>query len=167
MGATTDPIKAAQAMVLGDLGYPSTQVAEAVGLNQRTAYNIIHRVAHWGVDAEGPVFAKLRQGQNKARELCARALAARFWLKADENIDKLSPYQAVIAGSILIDKAQLLAGLPTEITASVNVHVEGKVDDLVQALGAALLLKQAEHPVIDVTPGATLGASDTNANDKP
>jgi hypothetical protein len=153
MGATTDPIKAAQAMALGDMGYPSTQVAERTGLPQRTAWDIINRIGHWGqIAVEKPVFAQHRYAQNEALEVTARALAAKFWVHAEDNIEKLAPYQAVIAGSILIDKAQLLAGLPTEITASVNVQVEGRIDELVAALGAAMLLKRAEARTIDITP---------------
>ena len=154
MGATTDPIKAAQAQALGDLGYPGTQVAAMVGLKERTAYEVIGRYGHWGrTEVETPVFARLRTEQNKAIEATARMLAAKMFVQADEKLDKLNAYQAVIAGSILIDKAQLLAGLPTEITASVNVHVEAKVDGLVEALSQALLLKQAgQTEPIDITP---------------
>lgn len=153
MGATTDPIKAAQAMELAEVGYPSTQISSMIGVPGQTIRDIIRKHGRWGEIAERPVFVKLREEQNKALEAAGRALAAKFWIHAEENIEKLSPYQAVIGGSILIDKAQLLAGLPTEITASVNVHIEAKTDELVEALGAALLLKQAEpKEAIDVTP---------------
>lgn len=155
MGAVTDPIKAAQAMALGDSGMPSTQVAAKVGLPERTAYDIVHRVGRWGELADTPVFAKLRHEQNRALEATGRALAAKFWIHAEDNIDKLSPYQAVVAGSILIDKAQLLAGLPTSIIETHNLTAIANLEDLGAKLADAIALRQAgKSREIDVTAAA-------------
>ena len=154
MGATTDPIKAAQVLALADMGYPASQAGAAAGVPRRTARDIIAGVGHWGrIDAEAPVYAQFRHEQNRALEATARQLAAKLWIHAEDNLEKMQPYQAVVAGSILVDKAQVLAGLPTEITASVNLQVEARADQLIEALSSALLLKsQATPPAIDVTP---------------
>ena len=148
----------------------SLRAAESqTGIDHVTISRIIKGVANWGEIAEEPVWKQHRETQNKALQAAWRSAAAVGLIEAHkpEKLEKASYYQLIVGSSIATEKANLLAGLPTEITASVNVHIEAKVDGLVEALGQALLLKQAEPPAIDVTPGATLGASDNKANDKP
>ena len=167
MGATTDPIKAAAAMNFGDAGMSSNQIAPLVGIASRTVREIVSRHGRWGEIAERPVFAQLRHEQKAHLEAASRLVSAKALARVDETIENASAYQAAGIYGLLRTHERLDAGEPTEITASVNVNIEQRVDGLVEALGQALLLKQAEPPAIDVTPGATLGASDNKANDKP
>ena len=157
MGAVTDPIKAAesnkipyrQAALAAELVEGeglSLRAAEArTGLDHTTIFRIVNRIGHWGETAEEPVFRQHRETQNKALQVAWRAAAALGIMEAHkpQKLEKASYYQLMVGSSIATEKANLLAGLPTEIVASVNVQVEGKIDDLVAVLGAALLLKRA------------------------
>ena len=134
MPAQTDPIKAAQAMSLAELGYQQSQIARELRLPHSTVRGIIKGCGSWGKIAAGPVFANFRQDQNKHLESAYRSFAARLLQHAEENLDKMQPYQAVVAAGICTDKAQLLGGLPTEISANLHVHQVEALESLADKL---------------------------------
>ena len=143
MGAPAiDPIKAAQAVTLAELGYNSPAISRETGINQRTVRDILAKHEKWGELAESSVFASLRREQNRALEAAARSFAAQSWAKAAEKMDQASYYQLVTGGAILIDKARLLAG---ESTANVEIHHKHEVtglDNLCSALSQVLIERQ-------------------------
>jgi hypothetical protein len=51
------------------------------------------------------------------------------------QIDKASFYQLVFGAAIMMDKVRLLAGEPTEIHASLNIHAVTTLDKLAAILG--------------------------------
>ena len=136
-----DPVKAAQAVALGEMGYPSTQIAPIVGINDRSIRDILNKHGRWGELADTPVFTKLRLEQKKVLEASYRAGAGKLLARAfdEDKLEKASTYQLVIASSIALDKSQLLAGEPTEITATVNLHAIEGLDRLATLLSRTLL----------------------------
>jgi predicted transcriptional regulator len=149
-----DPVKAAAAMELGDLGYPSTQIAPIVGLNDRSIRDIINRHGRWGELADTPVFAKLRREQNQNLESAYRAAAAESLALAfnPDKLIKASYYQLVIGSSIALDKARLLAGESTENVIVVHRHEASVLDRLAERLGQRLLANNVSRETIEVKP---------------
>ena len=152
-GQATDPVVAAQVAGLHDTGYTVSAAARAVGLPVSTANDIVNRHGRWGEIAALPVFNRLRQEQNRTIEALARKMAADSFVMAAEKMKDASYYQLVIGGSTLIDKAQLLAGLPTSITEHVNYDkleaLRAKLDEIAQRR------EEMKSREIDVTPGKT------------
>ena len=136
-----DPVKAAMAMELADTGYMGSQIARKTGLAQTTVHDILNRHGRWGEVAEQPVFAKLRRDQQIHLEAALRTASAKLLDRAmdEDKLAKASTYQLVIASSIALDKSRLLAGEPTEITASVSLVAIQGIDRLASMLSQALL----------------------------
>src|SRR5262245_25651473 len=108
------------------------------------------RIANgWNPIAQEPVFRQYRAQQNKAPEQAARSLASKSFIHAETQLPKASYYQAVIGGSVLLDKARLLAGEPTEIHATLDVPELARVKALAASL-AKYVVEQSQ--AIEVTP---------------
>jgi hypothetical protein len=151
-GMPTDPLKAAQVMELAEAGYTVSRAAQITGIPRPTASDIVNRHGRWGEVADRPVFIKLRHEQNSTIEALARKMAADSFVKAESKMSDASYYQLVVGGSILLDKARLLAGEPTQITEVVNT---GNLELLAAKLSEAVQLRtQAKAEEIDITPGA-------------
>ena len=135
-----DPAKAAMAMELADTHNP-TQIAAITQLKRTSIYDILGKHGHWGEIADRPVFIKLRQQQQAHLEAAFRAGSAKLLERAfdEDKLQKASTYQLVIASSIAVDKARLLAGEPTEITASVSLVAIQGIDRLASILSQSLL----------------------------
>lgn len=133
--------KAAAADVMSSIGYSSRQIAAATGLNARSIRDIIARHGHWGEVADKPVFAMLRQQQNNVLEAAYRSGAALLFQAALEpaKLKKASTYQLVTSSAIAFDKSRLAAGEPTEIIASVDLHLVGNLDKLAARLSQTLV----------------------------
>jgi len=137
----TDPIKAAQAMALGDVGYNTRQIAADIGIPQSTVRDIVKKHGRWGEIADKPVFAKLRSEQSQILEAAYRAGSAELFARAFDpaKLEKASTYQLVMSSAIAIDKARLLAGEATQHVAHAHVHEVKGLDALAARLGQALL----------------------------
>src|SRR5688572_31551287 len=137
MPARIDIPTAATAVELVEAGHSHNEAARRLGISHQTVGAILKGDYGWDEVTSRPVFAQHRQQQNKALEQAARTLAAKAFTHAEATLDKASFYQAVVGGSILIDKARLLAG---EATSNVEVHnkidISG-LDKLAAALGTA------------------------------
>src|SRR5688572_4944450 len=145
----TDLATAARALSLHDEGRSERQIGKLTGISPSTVHNIINGDHGWDKIAEESVVQRYRAQQNAALEQAARTLAAQSFVHAAKQLPKASYAQAVFGGSILVDKAQLLAGLPTEIIVTHSrVEING-MDAMAQILGQTLLQGQRE---IDVTP---------------
>lgn len=126
--------KAATADAMSEIGYSASQVGAAVGLHPRSVFDVLHRVGHWGKDAESSVFKRLRSEQTKALEAAGRVLAAQAMVQCAETLPKANAYQACLISSIMIDKSRLLAG---ESTQNIEVHTTVELsglDSLAEAL---------------------------------
>lgn len=134
--------KAAQAVAMHDMGYPHRAINDVVGVSASSVSDILNRRGRWGDVLDSPVFVELRTSQNRALELAARTMAAQLWIEAmkPEKLEKASTYQLVGSGSWLLEKAQLLAGLPTENIA-VSVQATISIDDLSSRLAQRLVDK--------------------------
>lgn len=143
MPAATDPMKAAQAMNMGDMGYTERAIGANLDVPHTTIHDILARHGRWGDVEVDPLFIQLRAEQNKTLEACARAAAAESWDKAfdSKKLEKASYYQLVVGGSILLDKARVLAGEPSNITANLNINAHIGLDSLSEKLSQALLTK--------------------------
>ena len=148
-GRRTDYPTAALAMELQQAGYSERQIAAQTGLPAATVHGIVSGANGWNEIAQEPVFRQYRAQQNKALEQAARSLAAKSFIHAETQLPKASYYQAVVGGSILLDKARLLAGEPTEIHATLDVPELARVKALAASL-AKYVVEQSQ--AIDVTP---------------
>lgn len=148
MGAIpTDPIKAATVQAHWEVGYSASEAARIVGVPDRTA-------RQW-VNNEGlqTRLAETRRGIKDRLQAESLDIAGECLGQVRKTLDKASAYQAAGIYGLLRQHERIDAGEPTSIVASVNVEVEGRIDEVVQALGSALLLKsQASTQEIDVTP---------------
>jgi hypothetical protein len=140
MPARIDIPTAATAVELVESGgLSASEAGQRLGLGRNTVGNILAGRYGWDEIVERPVFVQHRQQQNKALEQAARTLAAKAFSHAESVMEKASFYQAVVGGSILIDKARLLAG---EATQNIAIHAKHEVeglDALAGILGQTLL----------------------------
>ena len=123
-GRRTDLPTAALVMEMKETeGRSEHEISRVTGIPVGTVHNIVSRAYGWDKIAEGDLFKRHREQQNKALEQSARTLAAKAYAHAEKQLPKASFYQAVYGGSILIDKARLLAGESTQ-----NVDYVHKID---------------------------------------
>ena len=143
-----NPIKAAIAYNLAEAGFAKNEIARRTTISEASVRDILNKHGRWGEIAEKPVFAKLRAEQKLVLEAGYRASAAKFLDRSLEEakLEKASTYQLVIASSIALDKSQLLAGEPTEITASINLHAIQGLDRLAAMLSQSLLPQPDDVP---------------------
>jgi predicted transcriptional regulator len=139
MPARIDIPTAATAAELVAHGHSQNETAQRLGISRTTVANILDGEHGWDQLADTPVFRTYRQRQNKALEQAARTLAAKAFSHAESVMEKASFYQAVVGGSILIDKARLLAGESTENVAVLVRHEAEGLDALASVLGQTLL----------------------------
>jgi hypothetical protein len=140
MPARIDIPTAATAVELVESGgLSASEAGQSLGLGKNTVANILKGKYGWDEIVERPVFVRHRANQNKALEQAARTLAAKAFAHAEETLPKASFYQAVVGGSILIDKARLLAGESTENVAVLVRHEAEGLDALASVLGQTLL----------------------------
>ena len=141
MPAGIDVMKAAAAMNLSDAGYGASEIGRQLNLPQSTVRYIVGRHGKWGEIAEKPLFAKYRAEQNQHLEAASRFAAKELLARAfdEDKLNKASTLQLVTAFGITLDKARLLAGEPTEITQSVNLHAVSGLDKLAALLSQSLV----------------------------
>jgi hypothetical protein len=152
-GRRTDLPTAALVMEMKETeGRSENEISKLTGVPAGTVHNILSRAHGWDEIAEGEVFKRCRQEQNKALEQANRTLAKKSLEKAEGKMDNASYAQLVFGAAIMTDKARLLAGEPTEIHASVNIHAVAGLDKLAAMLGHALV---DEEKTIDITPTPT------------
>ena len=146
-GVATDPIKAAQALEMSQIGFTQQVIADRTGINQRTVSDIVNGHGRWGEIVERPLFAKLRLEQQQHLEAGYRLAAAKLLERAfdEDKLAKASTYQLVISSGIALDKSRLLAGESTQNIAVSSVAEVKGLDTLCQLLSQSLL-------PIDVTP---------------
>jgi hypothetical protein len=145
-GVMVDPIKAAQAMELGDMGYSQIVVAERTGLNPSTVSDIVGRYGRWGEVANRPVFLELRAQQKAILHAGTLALSARALVQVEKTIDKASAYQAAGIYGLLRTHDRLDAG---ESTQNVSIHSTldlVSLDKLSEMLGQALMSTDVIEP---------------------
>jgi hypothetical protein len=149
-GKRTDLPTAALVMEMRETdGRSENEISKLTGVPAGTVHNILSRAHGWDQIAEGDVFKRHRQEQNKVLEQANRTLAKKSLEMAESKMDRASYSQLVFGAAIMTDKARLLAGEPTEIHASVNYHAIFNLDKLAAMLSQALIEK---HNAIDVTP---------------
>lgn len=142
MGKGVDPVIAAQALALSDMGYTRSEVARKVGIPTATAHDILHLHGRWGEIAERPVFIKLRQEQKAHLEATSRLLSAKCLIQVDKTIDKASAYQAAGIYGLLRTHERLDAGEPT----SISFIDDRRSGESLEALAAALSQMVAQAP---------------------
>jgi hypothetical protein len=147
-GEAIDPVKAAQAYNLADVGYSGESISRIAKLSRSSVTDILNQKGHWSTLVESPVFKALRREQNQVLEAGFRASANLLLQRAfdESKLEKASTYQLVIASSVALDKARLLAG---ESTQNIEVHSKLEVtglDNLCSALSQVLLESSTVSP---------------------
>jgi hypothetical protein len=146
----TDLRTAALVMELGETeGRSKREISAMTGVPASTVETILKRAHGWDEIAEGDLFKRHRVEQNKALEQANRTLAKKSLEMAEQKMNRASYSQLVFGAAIMTDKARLLAGEPTEIHASVNLHAIQDLDRIGKLIGQVLL---DDEKVIDVTP---------------
>jgi hypothetical protein len=138
----TPIIEAAKAQALIDMGHTHRAAAAAVGLAGHTVYDIMVGNAGWAERKNEPLFKQYRAQQKGILEHGMTELAKKMFVQAEKVIHKASTYQAVVAGSILIDKVRLLQGEPTLITANLNIQAVANLDKLAAMFSQRLVEEQ-------------------------
>ena len=152
-GRRTDLPIAALVMELGETqGKSQRQISQRTGVPRGTVHAILNRAHGWDEIADGDVFKRHRQEQNKALEQANRTLAKKSLEMAEGKMDKASYSQLVFGAAIMTDKASLLAGEPTEIHATLNLNTVMAMDKLAGMLSQRLVDEQT----IDITPSQTI-----------
>src|SRR3990167_2092476 len=136
-----DPKKAMTALNLEAAGHTGNAISAITGLARSSVRDILRGHGRWGEVADKPVFARLRAEQQVHLEAAFRTAAAEFLARStdEDKLQKASTYQLVIASSIALDKSRLLAGEPTEIVATYNLHAIEGIDRLASILSQSLL----------------------------
>jgi hypothetical protein len=93
-------------------GLSQRHIVEVTGVSLGTVHAILNRAHGWDEIAEGEVFKRHSQEQNKALEQANRTLAKKSLEMAEGKMDKAS-YSQLVFGAAMTDKARLLAGEPT------------------------------------------------------
>ena len=132
-------------------GRSENEISKLTGLPAGTVHNIVSRAHGWAEIAEGDVFKRHRQEQNKALEQANRTLARKSLEMAEGKMDKASYAQLVFGAAIMTDKARLLAGEPTEIHATLDLNTVVALDRLAAMLSQSLI----DEKTIDITPTRT------------
>jgi hypothetical protein len=130
-------------------GRTERQISAATGIPRSTVHTIVSGAHGWAEVAEGQLFKRYRDEQNKALEQVYRTMAAQALEEAYGKMSNASYYQLICSAGIMTDKYRLLAG---ESTQNVSVHATHEVaalDKLCEMLGQALI--STEKPAIEVT----------------
>jgi hypothetical protein len=132
--------EAAKAVELVEtLGYSSSKAGLVLGLAKHSVTDIINGVSGWNERKQEPLFARYRQEQKAILIHAMTQLTRESLIHASQNLHKASYSQAIVGSAILIDKTRLLAGEPTEITASIELHAVGSLDKLANLLSQSLV----------------------------
>jgi hypothetical protein len=151
-GRRTDLPTAALVMEMKETeGRSENEISKLTGVPAGTVHNILSRAHGWDEIAEGDVFKRHRQEQNKALEQANRTLAKKSLEKAEGKMDNASYAQLVFGAAIMTDKARLLAGEPTEIHVNLNRTAVTSLDKLAAMLSHSLI----DENTIDITPTRT------------
>jgi hypothetical protein len=144
----TDLRTAALVMELGETeGRGKREISTITGVPASTVETILNRAHGWDEIAEGELFKRHRLEQNKALEQANRSLAKKSLEMAETKMDRASYSQLVFGAAIMTDKARLLAGQPTELIASVNLHAIQDLDKIGKLLSQALVDVEKEIDV--------------------
>jgi len=86
-------------------GRTERQIAAATGLPRSTVHTIVSGAHGWGEVAEGELFKRYRDEQNKALEQVYRTMTAEALKKAYGKMSKASYYQLICSAGIMTDKS--------------------------------------------------------------
>jgi hypothetical protein len=128
-------------------GMSMNAAGKAVGIHGTTVKAILDGARGWDSVIETSLFKARRAEQNKALEQSARTLAAKAYAHAESKLPEASFYQAVVAGSILIDKSRLLAGESTENIQHLHAVDVDKLDELTTLLREVSTLRTGQHTI--------------------
>jgi len=118
--------EAAEIHARRDTGVSSGQIGEQLNIPQRTVASIIAGEGRWGeIINNDPEFVRWKDQVTRKLQTGALELAKKSFIHAESKLHEASYYQAIVGGSILIDKSRLLGN---ESTANLAVRVTG--DDI-------------------------------------
>ena len=146
----TDPVKAGQVMAMADAGYTPTQIAKELGMSQTTCYYISNRQGIWADIDKKEWMKRYRMLSSNALETCAWDLAKKSFSHAEEKLPQASYAQAVMGGAILVDKARLFSGEPTEIHEVITRKNWDNMNDEMVMIHAEMGRRIAAAKVIEV-----------------
>ena len=138
--------EAAEIHALRATGMASGQISEQLNIPQRTVAAIVAGEGRWRDIIENDTqFVRWKDDVTRKLQTGALALATKSFLHAEEQLPKASYYQAIVGGSILIDKARLLGNESTE---NLAVRVTGDEivsrEDVLARVATLLAQKETE-----------------------
>jgi len=118
--------EAAEIHALRATGMSTGQIGEQLDIPKRTVAAIVAGEGRWRDIIENDTqFVRWKDDVTRKLQTGALALATKSFLHAEEQLPKANYYQAIVGGSILIDKARLLGNESTE-----NLAVRVTGDDI-------------------------------------
>jgi len=118
--------EAAEVHALRDTGMSTGQIGEQLDIPKRTVAAIVAGEGRWGeIISNNPEFIRWKDEVTRKLQTGALELAKKSFIHAEVKLPEASYYQAIVGGSILIDKARLLGN---ESTSNLAVRVTG--DDI-------------------------------------
>jgi len=119
--------EAAEIHALRDTGMSTGQIGEQLDIPKRTVAAIVAGEGRWeDIINNDPEFVRWRDDVTRKLQTGALELAKKSFIHAESKLTEASYYQAIVGGSILIDKARLLGNESTE-----NLAVRVTGDDIV------------------------------------
>ena len=113
--------EAAEIHALRATGMASGQISNQLNIPQRTVSAIIAGKGRWaGIINNDAEFVRWKDDCTRKLQTGALELAKKSFIHAEEKLPEASYYQAIVGGSILIDKARLLGD---QSTVNLAVHV--------------------------------------------
>ena len=142
--------EAAEIHALRDTGMASGQISEQLGIPQRTVAAIVAGEGRWGEIIENdPEFKLWKDEVTRKLQTGALELAKKSFIHAEEKLPEASYYQAIVGGSILIDKARLLGNESTEIHEVITRESWDKQTDELVMYYAEIGRRRAAEKVIE------------------
>jgi len=106
---------AAEIHALRATGMSSGQIGEQLNIPQRTVAAIVAGEGRWGdIINNDPEFVRWKDEVTRKLQTGALELAKKSFIHAEARLHEASYYQAIVGGSILIDKSRLLGNESTE-----------------------------------------------------
>ena len=138
--------EAAEVHALRDTGMSTGQIGEQLDIPKRTVAAIVAGEGRWGeIINNDPEFVRWRDDVTRKLQTGALELAKKSFIHAESKLNGASYYQAIVGGSILIDKARLLGD---QSTSNLALHVTkedlASREDVLARVATLLAQKETE-----------------------
>ena len=138
--------EAASVHALRDTGMSTGQIGEQLDIPRRTVAAIVAGEGRWeDILEHDPQFKLWKDEVTRKLQTGALELAKKSFIHAEEKLPEASYYQAIVGGSILIDKSRLLGNESTEnLAVRVTKEDLASREDVLARVATLLAQKETE-----------------------